>query len=169
MLCFGIFGVPQISCVNPVRQRISKTSRNKDWPDGDLNSTAGDMEPNQETSESQLPSRRLMRKTPPSGVDEKHPDSQIEHVGQTPVDAPSQPTVELETASFFPALGPVSKPTQLSETAEPRAKQPRIGESVSITIANANSVHSTHIHKTLLRQFERLMILCKILKMRKRK
>ena len=42
-----------------------------------------------------------MRKTPPSGVDEKHPDSQIEHVEQTPVDAPSQPTVELETASFF--------------------------------------------------------------------
>ena len=73
----------------------------QDWPDGDLNSTAGDMEPNQETSKSQLPSRRLMRKTPPSGVDEKHPDSQIEHVEQTPVDAPSQPTVELETASFF--------------------------------------------------------------------
>ena len=73
----------------------------QDWPDGDLNSTAGDMEPNQETSESQLPSRRLMRKTRPSGVDEKNPDSQIEHVGQTPGDAPSQPTVEMETASFF--------------------------------------------------------------------
>ena len=72
----------------------------QDWPDGDLHSTAGDMEPNQETSKSQLPSRRIMRKTPPSGVDEKHPDSQIEHVEQTPVDAPSQPTVELETASF---------------------------------------------------------------------
>ena len=71
------------------------------------------MEPNQETSESQLPSRRLVRKTPRSGVDEKHPDSQIEHVGQTPIDAPSQPTVELETTSFFPALGPVSKPTTL--------------------------------------------------------
>ena len=37
----------------------------QDWPDGDLNSTAEDMEPNQETSENQLPSRRLMRKTPP--------------------------------------------------------------------------------------------------------
>ena len=71
------------------------------WPDGDLNSTAGDMESNQETSKSQLLSRRLMRKTPPSGVDEKHTDSQIEHVEQTPVDAPSQTTVELETASFF--------------------------------------------------------------------
>ena len=46
----------------------------QDWPDGDFNSTAGDMEPNQETSKSQLPSRR----TPPSGVDEKHPDSQIQ-------------------------------------------------------------------------------------------
>ena len=55
----------------------------QDWPDGDLNSTAGDMEPNQETSKSKLPTRRL------------------EHVEQTPVDAPSQPTVELETASFF--------------------------------------------------------------------
>ena len=33
----------------------------QDWPDGDLNSTAEDMEPNQETSESQLPSRRLVR------------------------------------------------------------------------------------------------------------
>ena len=65
----------------------------QDWPDGDLNSTAGDMKPDQETSESKLPSRWLMRKTPPSGVDEKHSDSQIEHVGQTPVDAPSQPTV----------------------------------------------------------------------------
>ena len=42
-----------------------------------------------------------MRKTPPSGVNEKHPDSQIEHVEQTPVDGPSQATVELETASFF--------------------------------------------------------------------
>ena len=38
------------------------------------------MEPNQETSENQLPSRRLMRKTRPSGVDEKHPDPRIEHV-----------------------------------------------------------------------------------------
>ena len=46
----------------------------QDWPDGDLNSTAGGMEPNHETSKSQLPSRQLMRKTPPSGVDEKHPD-----------------------------------------------------------------------------------------------
>ena len=93
----------------------------QDWTDGDLNSTSGDMEPNQETSKSQLPSRRLMRKTPPSGVDEKHPDSQFEHVEHTPVDAPSQPTVELETASFFPALEPVSSPTQLNETTAPRA------------------------------------------------
>ena len=46
----------------------------QDWPDGDFNSTAGDMEPNQETSKSQLPSRRLMRKTSPSGVDGTHPD-----------------------------------------------------------------------------------------------
>ena len=36
----------------------------QDWPDGDLNSTAEDVEPNQETSQSQLPSRRLVRKTP---------------------------------------------------------------------------------------------------------
>ena len=102
----------------------------QDWPDGDLNSTAEDMEPNQETSENQLPSRRLMRKTPPSGVEEKHPDPRIEHVRQTPVDAPLQPTVELETRPFLPASEPVSKPTQLSETTEPRAKQPRIGERV---------------------------------------
>ena len=88
-----------------------------------------------------------------SGVDEKHTDSQIEHVEQTPVDAPSQPTVKLEAASFFPALEPVTNPTHLNET----AKQLRIGESVPITIANANSVHSTY-HKTLLRQFDRLMI-----------
>ena len=72
----------------------------QDWPDGDLNSTAEDMEPSQETSENQHPSRRLMRKTPPSGVNEKHPDPRIEHVGQTPVDAPLQPTVELETTPF---------------------------------------------------------------------
>ena len=67
-----------------------------------------------------------------------------ERVGQTPADAPSQhglptsmeqldvrhPTVELETTPFLPVLEPVSKPTQLSETTEPRAKQPRIGERV---------------------------------------
>ena len=29
VLCFGIFGVPRMFCVNPVRQRISKTSRNR--------------------------------------------------------------------------------------------------------------------------------------------
>ena len=101
----------------------------QDWPDGDLNSTAGDMETNQETSESQLPSRWLARKTP-SEIGEKHSGSQIEHVEQTPVDAPSQSTVQLETAPFSPVLEPVSKPTQLSEIAEPRAKQPRIGERV---------------------------------------
>ena len=91
--------------MNPVQQGISKTSREQDWPDGDLNSTAEEMEPNQETSESQLPSRRLVRKTPPSEVHVKHSDSQIEHVGQTPVDAPSQPTVQLETAPLLPVLG----------------------------------------------------------------
>ena len=52
---------------------------------------------------SQLPSRRqLMRKTPLSGVDEKHPDSQIEHVEQTPVDSISfssvRTSVESDTA-----------------------------------------------------------------------
>ena len=31
---------------------------------------------------------------------------------------------------FLPVLEPMSKPTQLSETTEPRAKQPRIGERV---------------------------------------
>ena len=104
----------------------------QDWPDGDLNHIAEDMEPNQETSESQLPSRRLVRKTPPSEVDEKHSDSLIEHVGQTPVDAPSQPTVQLETAPFLPVLEPAT-----CKTATHRRK------SVSVTIANANSVHST--------------------------
>ena len=100
----------------------------QEWPDGDFNSTVGDMEPNQETSKSQLPSRGLVRKTPPPEVDEKHSDSQIEHVGQTPVDAPSQPTVQLETAPFLPVLEPVSNPTQLNETTKPRPKQQRIGE-----------------------------------------
>ena len=133
----------------------------QDWPDGDLNSTAGDMEPNQETSESQLSSRRLMRKTPPSGVDEKHPNPRIEHVEPIPVDAPLQPTVELETASFFPALGPVSKPIQLSETTEPRAK--------CIHHHCQCQFRPLHVHKTLLRQFDRMMILCKILNMRTRK
>ena len=69
----------------------------QDWPDGDLNSTAEDMESNQETSESQFPSCRLVFKTPLSEVDVKHSDSQIEHVGHTPVDAPSQPAVQLKT------------------------------------------------------------------------
>ena len=97
------------------------------------------MELNQETSESQLPSHRLMRKTPPSGVDEKHPDSQLSMTNTS--DAPSRPTVELETTSFFPALGPVSK---LSETTEPRAKQPtHQRERVYPSPLPANSVHST--------------------------
>ena len=124
----------------------------QDWPDGDLNSTAEDMEPNQETSESQLPSRRLLRKTPPSEVDEKHSDSQIEHVGQTPVDAPSQPTVQLEPTPFLPVLEPVSKPTQLSETTEPRAKQPRIGERVCpspLPMPIPSTPHSQNIAETV--------------------
>ena len=124
----------------------------QDWPDGDLNSTAEDMEPNQETSESQLPSRRLVRKIPPSEVDEKHSDSQIEHVGQTPVDAPSQPTVQLETTPFLPVLEPVSKPTQLSETTEPRAKQPRIGERVypsPLPMPIPSTPHSQNIAETV--------------------
>ena len=141
----------------------------QDWPDGDFNSTAGDIECNQETSKSQLPSRQLMRKTPLSGVDEKHPDSLIEHVEQTPVGAPSQPTVDLETASFFPASGPVSKPTQLSETTEPRAKQPRIGERECIHHHCQCQFRPLHIHNTLLRQFDRSVNLWKILKMIKRK
>ena len=41
-----------------------------------------------------------------------------------------QPTVELETTPFLPVLEPVSKPTQHSETTEPRAKLRRIGERV---------------------------------------
>ena len=84
--CFATFGGLQMSYVNPVRQRTSKTSRSRIGQDGDLNPAAEGVEPSPETLENQLPSRRLMRKTPPSGVDEKHPDSQIEHVGQTPVD-----------------------------------------------------------------------------------
>ena len=152
MLCFGIFGVPQIVLRDSGSAKNFEDITEQDWPDGDLNSTAGDMEPNQETSESQLPSRRLMRKTPPSGVDEKHPDSQIQHVGQTPVDAPSQPSVELETTYFFPALGPVSKPTQLSETTEPRAKQPRIGERVDpspLPMPIPSTPHSQNIAETV--------------------
>ena len=99
--------------------RESRSAKNfediteQDWPDGDSNPTAEDMEPNQESPENQLPSdrRRLVRKTPPSGVNETHPDPRNAHVGQTPVDAPlqhglstsmeqldvRQPTVELET------------------------------------------------------------------------
>ena len=52
----------------------------QDWPDGDLNPTVEGMELNQEMPENQLPSRRLMRKTPPSEVDAKHPDPRNEHV-----------------------------------------------------------------------------------------
>ena len=100
------------------------------------------MEPSQETSEGQLPSRRLVRKTPPSEVDGKHSDSQIEHVGQKPVDAPSQPTV----------LEPVSKPTQLSEATEPRAKQPHIGERMYpslLPMPIPSTPHSQNIAETV--------------------
>ena len=62
----------------------------QDWPDGDVNPTAEGMEINQITPENQFLSRRLVRKTPLPEVDEKHPDPQKEHVGQTPVDDPLQ-------------------------------------------------------------------------------
>ena len=113
-----------------VRQRTSRTSRSRIGLTETLKKTTVDgMELNQETPEN-LPSRRLVRKTPPPEVDEKHPDPQNEHVVQTPADAPSQPTVDLETTPFLPVLEPVSTLTQHSKTAEPRAKQPRIGERV---------------------------------------
>ena len=38
--------------------------------------------------------------------------------------------MELETTPFVPVLEPVSKSTQHSETTEPLAKQPRLGERV---------------------------------------
>ena len=60
-----------------------------------MNPTAEDVETIRETPENQLLSRRLMRKTPPSGVDEKHPDPRNEHVGQTPVDAPFTACVDV--------------------------------------------------------------------------
>ena len=110
--------------------------------------------------------RRLVRKTPPAEVDETHPDPRDEHVGQTPVDAPlqhglstsmeqldvRQPTVVLETTLFLPVLEPVSKPTQLSETTEPRAKQPRIGERVypsPLPMPIPSTPHSQNIAETV--------------------
>ena len=111
---------------------------------GDLNTTAENAEASQEIPENQPHSdrRRLVRKTRPAKVDETHPDPRDEHVLQAPADATPQhelptlieqlevrqPTVELETTPFVPLLEPVSKPTQSSETTEPRAKQPRLGE-----------------------------------------
>ena len=116
----------------------------QDWPDGDLNTTAGGAESSQEIPENQpLPDRRrLVRKTPPSKVDGTLPDPRDGHVTQAPADSTSQhelptsveqlevrqPTVELETTPFVPVLEPVSRPTESSETTEPRAKQPRIGD-----------------------------------------
>ena len=38
--------------------------------------------------------------------------------------------MELKTTPFVPVLEPVSRPIQSSETTEPRAKQPRLGERV---------------------------------------
>ena len=102
----------------------------QDWPDGDLKSTVGDMEHDQESSTSQLPSRRLIRKTPPSGVNERHSVSQFEQAEQTSADDPTQQTVKFETTSSLPALEPMPDPIQLREVTEPRAKQQRIGERV---------------------------------------
>ena len=52
--------------------------------------------------------------------------------------------MELETKPCLPVLEPVSKATQLRETTDLRAEQPTHQRaSVSITITNANSVHST--------------------------
>ena len=48
----------------------------QDWPDGDLNTTVESAEVSQKIPENQPPSdrRRLVRKTPPSGVGGTHPD-----------------------------------------------------------------------------------------------
>ena len=135
----------------------------QDWPDGDLNSTAEDMEPNQEMSESQLPSRRLMRKTPPSGVDEKHPDPRIEHVGQTPVDAPLQPTAKLETTFF------ASVRTSVETDTRNHVQNSHASESECIHHHYQCQFRPLHFHDTWLRQFNRSVSLWKILKMRKRK
>ena len=104
----------------------------QDWPDGDLNPTAEGMELNQKTPDNQLPSRRLVRKTPPSEVDEKHPDPRKEHVGADVGGETGCQTANsgIRNSAFLPVLETISNPTQLSEATEPRAKQPRIGERV---------------------------------------
>ena len=132
----------------------------QDWPDGDLFTTAEGTEASQEIPENQPPSdsRRLVRKTPPPGVDGSHPDPRDKHVTQAPAESTPQHelptsveqlevrqlTVELETIPFVPVPEPVSGPPQSSVKTEPRAKQPRLGRaSVSNTSANADSIHST--------------------------
>ena len=103
------------------------------------------MEPYQETSESKLPSRRLVRKTPLSEVDEKHSGSQIEHVEQTPVDAPVTVNSAIGNSALFASVG------TSSEIAEPRAKQPRIGERVypsPLPMPIPSTPHSQNIAET---------------------
>ena len=51
--------------------------------------------------------------------------------------------MQLETAPFLPVLEPVSKPTQLSETTEPRAKQPRIAERVYPSTPHSQNIAET--------------------------
>ena len=153
----------------------------QDWPDGDLNPTAEGVEPSQETPENQLPSdrRRLVRKTPPSGVDGTRPDPRNEHVVQTPADAPSQhelptsmeqldvrqPTVELETTPFLPVLETVSKPTRLRN----HVQNSHVSESECIHHHCQCQFRPFHFHTTSLRRFSRLLSLWKILKRRKSK
>ena len=66
-----------------------------------------------------------MRKTPPSGVDEKHPDPRNEHVVQTPADAPITANSEIGDPSSLPMPIPSTSHTQhLAETVQ------QVGESV---------------------------------------
>ena len=85
----------------------------QDWPDGDLNSTAGDMESNQETSKSQSGSTERARRADTGNA----------------LFASAGTSVEIDTTQ--------SDYGTTCKTATHRRA------SVSITIANANSIHST--------------------------
>ena len=113
-----------------VEQRTSRDIAEQDWPDGELNpdSCGRCGAPAQET-----PQNRDFIRIHGTSTSCRHRLTHHHSMGMpTSMEQLDvrQPTVELETTPFLPVLEPVSKPTQPSETTEPRAKQPRIGERV---------------------------------------
>ena len=94
------------------------------------------------------------------------PNPRIEHVEQTPVDAPLQPTVELETTPFCQRLNQCRN-RHNSVRLRNHVQNSHASESECIHHHYQCQFRPLHFHNFWLRQFNRSVRLWKILKMRK--